>query len=399
MISVEKAFQKIVNTAKPLPTERLAIAEASGRVLAGAIKARRSQPGCDMSAMDGYAVRSADLKKGGSEAKLTLIGESAAGAPYSGTLKTGETVRIFTGAAVPDGADQVVIQENTGPTDTGIFTDDAPETGKNIRYAGYDFADGQTLLDAGVFISPKSIGLIASAGHSHAMVYRAPKIALLSTGDELASPDQKKFKPHQTVNSTIPQLESMIADTGATSVNLGQAGDNLKSLTDAIKKGADADILVTIGGASVGDKDLMQQALAREGMELNFWKVAMKPGKPLIFGKIDNQYVLGLPGNPVSAFVCSLMFLRPLIDQLMGRPAPQPTGVPLPVATNLPANGPRQDYMRARLIGNPGERHVDPAVSQDSGHLSVLALTDGLIVRPPHAEAVEAGTTVPFIPF
>ena len=399
MISVEKAFESIVANASIMQTESLSVAKASGRVLAGPIKARRSQPGCHMSAMDGYAVRSIDLSGTGTETTLKLVGESAAGTPFSGTVGAGETVRIFTGAAVPDGADQVVIQENTGPAEHGIFTDDAPTVGKNIRQAGYDFSEGQVLLETGTFISPKAIGTIAAAGHSHIMVYRAPKVALLATGDELVAPDQKTFEPHQTVNSTLPQLEALLSDTGVKTVNLGQAGDSLESLTEAIKRGADADILVTIGGASVGDKDLIQKALATQGMALNFWKVAMKPGKPLIFGKIGKQYVLGLPGNPVSAFVCALIFLRPLVDKLMGRPAPLPTGVPLPVATALPANGPRQDFMRARLIGAQGERHVDPAISQDSGHMSVLALTDGLIVRKPNAEAVEAGALVPFLPF
>lgn len=397
MIAVEKAFEEIVEKAAPLPTERLPIAEASGRVLAASIKARRSQPGCDVSAMDGYAVRSADLN--GSEATVRLVGESAAGAPFHGMVSKGETVRIFTGAPVPDSADQVVIQENTGPTEGGIFTDDAPQVGKHIRKAGYDFGEGQNVIEAGSFLSPKSLGVIASAGHSHVMVHRAPTVALLATGDELVAPDQTEFQPHQTVNSTVPQIAALIQDTGGLPKDLGQAGDSLETLKTAIQSSGDADILVTIGGASVGDKDLMQQALADEGMELNFWKVAMKPGKPLIFGKRGNQYVLGLPGNPASAFVCSLIFLRPLIDQLMGRPAPIPTGIELPVATALKANGPRQDYMRARLIGGAGERHVDPAVSQDSGHLSVLAHCDGLIIRKPHAEAVEAGSLVPFLPF
>lgn len=397
MISVEQAFGEIVGNASPLQTERLPIAQASGRVLATALKARRSQPGCDVSAMDGYAVRSIDLT--GEEVSFELIGESAAGDPFSGTITAGQTVRIFTGAAVPNGADQVVIQENTGPTDTGVFTDDIAQPHKHIRQAGYDFGEGQNVIDANSYLSPKSLGVIASAGYSHVMVYQAPTVAILATGDELTSPDQAEFLPHQTVNSTVPQIEALVSDAGATPINLGQAQDSKEALSRAIHKGNNADILVTIGGASVGDKDLMQTALSDEGMKLNFWKVAMKPGKPLIFGKRGDQYVLGLPGNPASAFVCALIFLRPLIDQLMGRPAPIPTGIDLPLATNLPSNGPRQEYVRARLVGAPGNREVDPAVSQDSGHLSVLAHCDGLIVRKPFADPVAAGDSVPFLPF
>jgi len=397
MISVETAFQRIVEKATPLSNERTKLADCSGRVLSGAISARRSQPGTDVSAMDGYAVKSSDLTC--DEVLFKLIGESAAGAPFNGAVKSGETVRIFTGASVPKGADQVVIQENTGPSEGGIFTTDAPSANKNIRAMGYDFLEKQVVLDKGTFLTPKSLGIAASAGHSHLMVHRAPHIAFLATGDELVSPDSKDFSAHVTVNSTVPQLSSMVSDIGALPIDMGQAGDDLKSLKKAIASADNADILVTIGGASVGDRDFMQQALAEEGMQLDFWKVAMKPGKPLIFGRKGKQIILGLPGNPVSAFVCAMIYLRPLVDKLMGRPAPLPTGIPLPSATALKSNGPRQNYMRARLIGGQGERHVDAAVSQDSSQLSVLAQSDGLIVREPNAEAVEAGTLVPFIPF
>ena len=397
MISVETAFRRIVDPTKPLPTERLALAKCSGRVLAGPTSARRSQPGSDVSAMDGYAVKSTDLS--GKDTSFKQVGESAAGTPFTGTVNGGETVRIFTGASVPKGTDQVVIQENTGPAEGGIFTDEKANAGKNIRLKGYDFLEKQVVLEGGTYLTPKSLGIAASSGHSHLMVHRAPKIALLATGDELVSPDAKKFSAHVTVNSTAPQLSAMITDIGGLVVDIGHAGDDLDSLKKAIQSAKDADILVTIGGASVGDRDFMQQALKDEGMKLDFWKVAMKPGKPLIFGRKGKQHILGLPGNPVSAFVCAMIYLRPLVDKLMGRPAPLPAGIPLPTATALKANGPRQDYVRARLIGGQGERHVDAAVSQDSGQLSVLAQTDGLIVRPPNAKAIEAGEQVPFIPF
>jgi len=398
MISVEEAFAEIVEKASPLHTENVVLHNASGRVLASPIKARRSQPGCDVSAMDGYAVKSTDLTEKGTT--LKVIGESAAGVPFKGPVGSCEAVRIFTGAAVPEECNQVIIQENTSPTgEHSIFTEDTAQTGHHIRFAGYDFMENQTLLEANCLLTPKSLGMIASGGHASVMVHKAPKIALLATGDELVPANQKEFLPHQTVSSTTMQLQALITDCGATCIDLGHAGDTLHALKTAISKAGNADILVTIGGASVGDKDLIQQALHGEGMALNFWKIAMKPGKPMIFGKRGKQYILGLPGNPASAFVCALIYLRPLIDKLMGRPAPLPSGVNLPVATDLAENGPRQDYMRARLLGMPGERHVDPAVSQDSGHLSVMAHSDGLIIRPPHAPAVTAGELVPFLPF
>ena len=397
MISVENAFERIMGKLTPLPTERMELSACSGRVLASPIRARRSQPGCNVSAMDGYALRSADLE--GKTTNFKLVGESAAGTPCQTGVGAGEAVRIFTGAAVPEGADQVVIQENTGPIDDGIFTDEASKAGKNIRLAGNDFAESQVVLEAGSYLSARSLGLAASAGHSHLMVYRVPTIALLATGDELVAPDKKEFLPFETVNSTVPQLQAMLAEIGVSAIDLGQAGDTVKGLRTAIRKSGNADILVTIGGASVGDRDFMQEALQAEGMKLDFWKVNMKPGKPLIYGKRGEQHVLGMPGNPVSAFVCALLFLRPLVDGLMGRPAPFPGGVMMPVATALEKNGPRQHYMRARLIGEPGSRHVDPAVSQDSSQLSVLAQCDGLIVRPPEAATAEAGSLVPFLPF
>ncbi len=397
MISVEKAFERIVASAKPLTTERLAIAEASGRVLAAPLAARRSQPGADLSAMDGYALRSDDLKGGMTEFRVT--GESAAGAPFAGEVKPGEAVRIFTGAVVPKGADQVVIQENVDRREGSIFTREAAAPARNIRAMGIDFLEKQVVLDAGTFMTPKSIGLAAAAGHGHVMVHRAPKVAILSTGDELVAPDKAAFKPHETVNSTAPQLMALLSDAGADCSYIGEAGDSLTSLRDAIKKAAGADMLITLGGASVGDKDLMREALSAEGMTLDFWKVAMRPGKPLIHGQIGGMRVLGLPGNPVSAFVCALLFARPLVDQLMGRPAPMPTGVPLPLATDMEANGPRQHYVRARLIGVPGQRALDPAVDQDSSLLTVLAQSDGLIIRAPDAPAARAGDFVPFLPF
>jgi len=303
------------------------------------------------------------------------------------------------GSIVPAGADQVVVQEDCTADTSAVTTGMGPDAGRHIRLAGIDFARSQIVLDQGTYISSKSIGLAASAGYDHLMVHRAPKVAILATGDELVPPGKKDFASHETVNSTAPQISALLTDAGAHVTILGQTGDDLKALKAAVKKAAGADMLITIGGASVGDKDMMQEVLTSEGMALDFWKVAMRPGKPLIFGAMGSTRVLGLPGNPVSAFVCALLFARPLVDQMMGRPAPLPTGVPLPLATDLGENGPRQHYMRARLVGEPGSRHLDPAVAQDSSLVSVLAQCDGLIIRPPNAPAVKAGAKVPFLPF
>lgn len=397
MLTVEQAFDRIVDQAPPLPTEQIAVADAVGRVIASPIAARRSQPGTNLSAMDGFAVVSTDLD--GSMKTLKVIGESAAGHPFAAGLVSGQAVRIFTGAALPNGADQVIIQENVTREGDTITFQSPPLLGDNIRAQGIDFQQKQIVLDGGTYMSPKTIGLAASAGQSHLMVYSAPKIAILSTGDELADPGKKNFTAYETVDSVRPQISALVKEAGAQIIYSGHAKDSLSSMSAALEKCRGADILVTLGGASVGDKDLVQKALADTGMTLDFWKVAMRPGKPLIFGKNNGQYVLGLPGNPVSAFVCALIYLRPLIDKLMGRPAPQPTGVALPVATDLPENGMRAHYIRARLIGEPGSRHVDPAADQDSSLLTVLAQCDGLIIRPIEAPAVKAGDMVPFLPF
>jgi molybdopterin molybdotransferase len=397
MITVEEAFERIVGQAAPLTTEKCPIALASGKVLAAPLAARRSQPSANLSAMDGYAVRSVDLS--GNLTKFNVIGESSAGTLCSKLVNEDEAIRIFTGAVVPEGADQVVVQEDCTRDADIMTTRMTAEPQRHIRAAASDFGDRQIVLEAGTFMTPKSIGLAASAGYDTLMVHRAPKVALLSTGDELAAPGQQTFAPHETVNSAAPQLQALLLDAGAKVTVYDQVPDDMASLKKAIRQAANADILVTIGGASVGDKDLMQEALGAEGMTLDFWKIAMRPGKPLIHGTMGKTRVLGLPGNPVSAFVCALLFVRPLIDKLMGRPAPMPTGVPLPLAAALPENGPRQHYMRARLVGEPGKRRLDPAVAQDSSLLAVLAQSDGLIIRPPGAPAVQAGTAVPFMPF
>jgi molybdopterin molybdotransferase len=397
MISVEEAFDRIVNSAKPLQTERLAIRDAVGRVLAAPLAARKSQPGWALSAMDGYAVISGDLT--GSNSELTVVGEVPAGAKQFPAIESGEAYRIFTGGPLPINADQIVIQENVERAHDTIRTDEQAKSGNNIRAAGIDFTERQIICDAGTFITPKIVGLIAGSGHSHVMVHRAPTVSILATGDELASADLDTYSPSDVIDSNTPMLESLFRDAGGAIDKILRIPDDKAATEQAIEQTSSADILITIGGASVGDHDYIKPAMEARSIELDFWKIAMRPGKPLIYGKQGNRHIIGLPGNPISAFVCALMFVRPLIDQLMGRPAPIPNGVNLPCAVDLPENGPRQHYMRARLIGNPGKRMIDPAASQDSSLLSVLAQSDGLLIRKPNAPAISAGDLVPFLPF
>lgn len=399
MISVEEAFSRIVSSASPLSTEKLATEQCSTRVLAAPILSRRNQPSAHLSAMDGYAIIADDLDNDGLAVSLSVVGESAAGKPFTGSITTGEAVRIFTGAVVPGGANQVVIQENAERSSNTVLLKDRPAPFRNIRKMGIDFATGEEVLPKGTFLTPKSIGLAASAGHNELMVYRQPKVAILATGDELVSPDAKTFEAGDTVDSVRPQLFALLQQAGADIDYNHHAPDEKEAIEHALKQCESADILITVGGASVGDKDFVQEALTASGMKLDFWKLAMRPGKPLIHGKRGDQHVLGLPGNPISAFVCALLFARPLVDQMMGRPAPLPQGVLLPTSTDLPQNGPRAHYMRGQLVGEPGKRSVEPASSQDSSLQSVLAKSDGLLVRPPNAAPVRAGDLVPFLPF
>ncbi len=396
MLSVEQAFDRIVGKTPVLSTEKRAVDTASGFVLAGPLNARLSQPAKPLSAMDGYAVDSKLLT--GEVQKFPLHGVSAAGASPE-VLTSGSAMRIYTGAIVPEGADQIIIQENVTIDANNIIVQENPNPMRHIREAGIDFTAKQCVLEAGTYFTPKSIGLAAAAGYGHVMVHRAAKVAILACGDELVNPDQKTFEAHHTVNSNIPLLSSYFKGLQANVTILGTTKDDRAELVNYLKSASNFDILITIGGASVGDRDMMQDCLKQSGMLLDFWKVAMRPGKPLIYGKIGKTQVLGLPGNPVSAFVCAMMFAGPLIDKMMGRPAPLPVGVPLPSATDLPENGPRYHLMRARLIGNPGERHVDVAGSQDSSLLSVLSQCDGLVVRPANASPVKAGEMVQFLPF
>ncbi len=392
-LSVAEALSRVLASAPaPLAAESVALAHCAGRTLASDLAARRTQPPFAVSAMDGYAVRAADIAS--VPATLRVLGTSAAGHGFSGGVAAGEAVRIFTGAPVPDGADTVIIQEDTtagGGSVTALQSDPA---GRNIRRAGLDFAQGEVLLTRGRRLGPRELALAGAMNHGALQVTRKPRVALLATGDELVQPGENPG-PDQIVASNTFAVRAYAEAAGAEVIDLGIAGDTFEALERAIRgaRDAGADILVTLGGASVGDHDLVQTALAREGMELGFWKVALRPGKPLMHGRIGDMRILGLPGNPVSAIVCGVLFLAPLIRALAGDPqAGRDPAEAAILGCDLKANDSRQDYMRAGLSENPaGLPTATPFARQDSSMLRVLAQSECLVVRAPRALEAKAG--------
>ncbi len=396
LISVEEALARILADASPLGTERVAIDVAHDRILAEPLAARLTQPPFDASAMDGYAVRTADVAR--LPVKLTLVGESAAGHPFSGRVGSGEAVRIFTGAPVPEGADGIVIQEHTAREGAQVLVEGEDVQTDHIRPRGGDFREGMRLLDVGRRLGPRELSLAAAMGHGEITVWRRPKVAVLSTGDELVRPGETPGTG-QIVASNHLGVGAMVRGFGAEVIQLGIARDTPESLMSHVARAKDADILVTIGGASVGDHDLVAPVLSKQGMELAFWKIAMRPGKPLMSGRLGGLRVIGLPGNPVSALVCARVFLVPLVEHLAGHATASEATRPAVAEVPIEANGPRQHYMRATLTRDgDGLPHVRPVRSQDSSLLSPLAIADCLIVRSPKAGAVAPGETVLVLP-
>ena len=388
MLAVDEALQRLLYGVQPLPAETVPLEAAHGRVVAEPIAARLTQPPFDASAMDGYALRAADAAT--APATLTVIGESAAGRGSSAALSKGEAIRIFTGAPIPPGADAVVIQEDTIRNGATVTINPATFPGENIRARGKDFSQGQLLLPAGRRLTARDLMLAASSGHGSLSVTRRPTVAILATGDELVPPGATPG-PDQIVSSIPIGLASMIASAGGAPLPLGIARDSLPDLDAKIASAVGADILVTIGGASVGDHDLVQKALTARGLDLAFWRIAMRPGKPLMYGKLGSQRVLGLPGNPVSATLCAQIFLLPLIRALQGA-EPRVAMTTAMLATPLPANGPRQHYIRARIVTPGSPPTVEPLPSQDSSLVATLARADCLIVQPAHGpEQPEGG--------
>ena len=395
MIAVEEALQRILAAMPVLPAETVGLREALGRVLAEPVIARLTQPPSAVSAMDGYAVRAADV----AAAPVTLrqIGEAPAGGAYDGTVGRGEAVRIFTGGPLPDGADTIVIQENTECDGARITILKPAPPGHYVRPEGLDFRAGEVGVEADRRLTVRDVGLAAAMNVPWLRVRRRPRIALLSTGDELVMPGEV-VGPNQIIGSNGLSLAAFVAARGGEAINLGIAPDNIDALARLAGEARGADLLVTTGGVSVGEHDLVSTALAGRGLALDFWKIAMRPGKPLLFGTIGDTPILGLPGNPVSSLVCAVVFLGPAIDALQGlslAPAPSETAV---LGAAVGANDHRQDYLRARLSYDPGGRRVaTPFDRQDSSMLATLAHADCLVIRPPDAPAAAAGETVAIV--
>ena len=396
MIPVDEAHQRIVERFERLPAQWLMLSQAAGRVLANGLVAPRDQPPRAVSAMDGYAVRAADLRDG--RARLRVIGAAPAGSSFEGTLGSGHAVRIFTGAALPEGADAIAIQENAGPAGPGEVTIEGTlQAGAHVRPAGLDFRAGEVILPAGRRLSARDLGLAAAAGAAWLEVRRRPRIALLATGDELVLPGTPPAL-HQIVSSNNVALAAMVEAWGAEALDLGIAPDDRAALARIAPSLAGVDLVVTLGGASVGEHDLIREVLGEHGLELDFWRIAMRPGKPLLFGRIGGTPLLGLPGNPVSAAVCAVLFVRSVICRLLGLDPSLPQ-VPAVLGTDLAANDRREEFLRATARHDAdGRLVVTPAARQDSSMYRLFADADCLVRRAAHAPAMPAGTRVRALP-
>ncbi len=395
MISVEEARARIIGVLGATPAETVPLPQGWGRVLAQPVLARLTQPPSDVSAMDGYAVRAADATEG---ARLAVIGSAPAGHPYAGAVSSGEAVRIFTGGVLPTGADAILLQEDAEASPGTVLVKESVRLGRWIRRRGLDFAEGEEVLPAGRRLTARDIGLAAAANTPWLAVHRAPRIGILATGDEIALPGDP-IPPGGIVSSNAHALAALVRAGGGDPLILPIAPDDSQAIAEAARAARACDLLVTTGGASVGDHDLVQSALGPEGFTLDFWKIAMRPGKPLIWGRLGATPVLGLPGNPVSALVCSVLFLIPALDRLSGLPGHPPRTVKASAGNDLPANDRRHDHLRARLEPGPdGTPLAIPFALQDSSMMKTLARADALILRAPNAPALPAGAPVDVIP-
>ncbi len=395
MLPVAEAQERLLSRANPVSaSETISLAEADGRVLAADLTARLTQPPFNASAMDGYALRGEDAPQPGTE--LKLIGTSSAGSAFGGVIGPGETVRIFTGAPVPDGADSVLLQEDSEKTATGIRTTYPVKAGQHVRPRGQDFLEGEAVLPAGTVLDFSRLTVAAAMNHPALSVLRKPVVALLATGDELVAPGQQPGSAQIVASSTFG-IAALARKAGADILDLGIVPDDTAAITAAVERARQArvDVIVTLGGASVGDHDLVQATLLAAGMELDFWRIAMRPGKPLMVGSFGDTHVLGLPGNPVSSLVCGLLFLEPLIRKLASLPATDRSATAT-TAVALKANDQRQDYVRARLTRSPtGMLLAEPFGKQDSSMMKIFANADCLIIRPPHGRELAAGEPCP----
>ncbi len=391
MLSVEDARARIIAGLRPTQAEMVSLPGAWNRVTAAAVLARLTQPPSDMSAMDGYALRAEDAQGG---ERLRVVGSAPAGHPYAGALQYGEALRLFTGSVMPQGADAILLQEDADRDGERVAAREAPVAGRHIRRKGQDFAAGDVMLPAGRRLGARDIGLAAAANVPWLAVHRRPRVAILATGDEISLPGEP-IGPGGIVSSNSHALAALVRAAGADAVLLPVARDDRAAIAAAADSLASIDLLVTTGGASVGEHDLVQSALGERGFELDFWKIAMRPGKPLIHGRIGGVPVLGLPGNPVSAIVCAVMFLLPALDRLVGLPGAGPATTRAVLGTPLGPNDHRADYLRARLTEDEdGALIAAPFARQDSGMLRVLAEADALLLREPHAPALPVGASV-----
>jgi molybdopterin molybdotransferase len=397
VISVEEALARLLAPLEKLPPEQISLADGLGRILAEDLAARRTQPPFAVSAMDGYAVRAADVAA--VPATLRIVAEVPAGAGFGGHVGPGEAARIFTGAPMPAGTDTIVIQEDTERQGDRVRVLEAAPRGHYIRHEGLDFAAGEALLPAGRRLTARDIGLAAAMNRPWLFVHRRPRVAILSTGDEIVMPGDP-IGPHQIVSSNSLALAAFVAACGGIPVALGNAPDDPAALRRIAAATSGVDLLVTTGGASVGDHDLVRDVLSTDGLTLDFWQIAMRPGKPLMVGKYRGTPMLGLPGNPVSTVVCALLFLKPALDRLGGLFGQAEPGATARLGTPLGANDRRQDYLRARLArAADGTLEVFPFEAQDSSMMRLLAAADCLVMRPPFAPAAAAGSTVPIVAF
>jgi molybdopterin molybdotransferase len=398
LISVAEALDHVLAHAGPLPPETVPLDDALGRVLAAELKALRTQPPADLSAMDGYAVRAADVAH--TPVRLRVIGEVAAGRPFTATVGAGEAARIFTGGVMPAGADAVVVQEITEREGDTVAVLKPSSKGRHVRPQGLDFRRGDPLFAKGHRLTARDLALLAGMNHPLVPVHRRPRVALFATGDELVPPGQEPG-PGQIVYSNGFALTALARQQGAIVTDLGLVHDRLEPTIAAIRQARDlrADVLVTTGGASVGEYDLVHKAFAAEGMDLSFWKVAMRPGRPLMHGRLGGMHVLGLPGNPVSAYVCAFLFLVPLVRRMSGRDhLTVPTESAL-LGCDLPANDERADYLRATLQQTPNGLIATPFPVQDSSMTTPLAKADCLVIREPYAPAAGAGSRCVIVKF
>jgi molybdopterin molybdotransferase len=391
LLPVEEARARILASLTPTAAETIALPEAAARVLARPVLARLTQPPAAVSAMDGYALRAADGVLG---ARLAVIGAAPAGHPFVGSVGSGQAVRIFTGGFVPEGADSILLQEDAEAADGAVMVKESVIAGRWVRKRGLDFAEGEALLAQGRRLTARDIGLAAASNNPWLAVHRRPRIGILATGDEIALPGDP-IPPGGIVSSNAHALAALIRAGGGEPIVLPIAPDDASAIADIAAAAQAYDMLVTTGGASVGDHDLIQQALGGEGFELGFWKIAMRPGKPLIWGRLGRVPVLGLPGNPVSALVCAIIFLLPALSRLSGLPgAPTPSRRVI-CATALAENDRRADFLRASLdTDSEGHITVRPFPVQDSSMLATLARADALVLRAPFAPALPAGAEV-----